>query len=103
MPCVHRGQQIVQIFGANHIVRDQFVYLVVGQVALLLPASTSFFMSSYLSSRAKGRPQILQFARAERVVRSEKVGKLGVARSCAPSTNFQSLPHKCWPVYYLPR
>ena len=47
------GQQVIEVVGRMHIVRDQVVHLVIGEVALLFPTSINFLISSNLSSRAK--------------------------------------------------
>ena len=85
-----------------HIVRDEVVDLVVSEISLLFPGIDQLFYVVVLVF--KSQEVFLKFFNSlarERVVTFLQVG-IWVARSCAPSTNLQSLAHKCCPVYHLP-
>ena len=60
----NRREQVVQVFGTDHVVRDEFVYLVVGQIALLFAGIDQLFYvvvlvfkSQEVSSNSSIRPR----------------------------------------------
>src|SRR5271166_2168403 len=98
-----RREQVVQVFGTYYIVRDELVDLVISEISLLFPGINQLFYVVVLVF--KSQEVFLKFFNSlarERMVMFSQVG-IWAARSCAPSTNLQSLAHKCCPVYHLPR
>src|ERR1700733_13082900 len=85
-----------------HVMRNQVIDLVVGEISLLFPGIDQLFYvvvlvfkSQEVSSNSSVRPRGACDTGLKRWVS-------GVARSCASSTNFQSLAHKCRSVYHFP-
>jgi hypothetical protein len=104
MPCVPMVVSRSSRSSGVHIVRDQVVHLVVGEISLLFTHIDQLFDVVVLVF--KSQEVFLKFFNSlarERIVAFHCRWESGVARSCAPSTNLRVLAHKCSPGLSLAR